>query len=35
LQIALNDLAQMNIEIRQGGRQFERLEEILVKLLAA
>ena len=35
LQTALNDLAQMNIEIRQGGRQFERLEEILVKLLAA
>ena len=35
LQTALNELAQMNIDIRLGGRQFERLEEILVKLLTA
>lgn len=33
LQTALDELAQMNIAIRMGGRQFERLEEILVKLL--
>ena len=35
LKTALNELAQMNIDIRLGGRQFERLEEILVKLLTA
>ncbi len=35
LQTALDELAQMNIAIRQGGRQYERLEEILVKLLTA
>ena len=35
LQIAINELAEMNIDIRRGGRQFERLEEILVKLLLA
>ncbi|MBQ7883208.1 MAG: DNA polymerase III subunit delta [Phascolarctobacterium sp.] len=33
LQTALNDLAEMNIAIRLGGRQYERMEEILVKLL--
>ena len=33
LRVALDELAQMNIAIRQGGRQYERLEEILVKLL--
>lgn len=35
LRVALDELAQMNIAIRQGGRQYERLEEILVKLLTA
>lgn len=34
LQATLNDLAEMNISIRSGGRQYERLEEILVKLLS-
>ncbi len=33
LKIALEDLAQLNIGIRQGGRQYELLEEIFVKLL--
>ena len=32
---SLSGLAEMNIDIRLGGRQFERLEEILVKLLLA
>lgn len=35
LQVALDELAQMNIDIRLGGRQYERLEEILIKLLTA
>lgn len=34
LQTALQDLAEMNIAIRLGGRQYERLEEILIKLLS-
>lgn len=33
LQTALQELVQLNVEIRQGGRQYQRLEEILVKLL--
>ena len=32
---ALLDMAQLNIALRQGGRQYERLEEILVNLLTA
>ena len=34
LREALLAMAQLNIDLRQGGRQYERLEEILVNLLA-
>lgn len=30
---AILELEQLNMELRQGGRQYERLEEILIKLL--
>ena len=33
LREALLDLAQLNIDLRQGGRSYGRLEEILIKLL--
>lgn len=35
LQEALLAMSQLNIDLRSGGRQYERLEEILVKLLAS
>ena len=34
LERALLELSQLNIEIRYGGRQFEKLEEILIRLLS-
>lgn len=34
LQEAILSMAQLNIDLRSGGRQYERLEEILVKLLS-
>lgn len=34
LQEALLAMAQLNIDLRSGGRQYERLEEILVRLLS-
>ena len=33
LQEALLEVAQLNIDLRVGGRQYERLEEILIKLI--
>lgn len=33
LERALLELSQLNIEVRYGGRQFEKLEEILIRLL--
>lgn len=35
LERALLELSQLNIEVRYGGRQFEKLEEIIIKLLSA
>lgn len=34
LERALLELSQLNIEVRYGGRQFEKLEEIIIKLLS-
>ena len=34
LERARLELSQLNIEIRYGGRQFEKLEEILIRLLS-
>ena len=34
LERALLELSQLNIEIRYGGRQFEKPEEILIRLLS-
>jgi len=34
LQEALLDIAKLNIDLRNGGRQYERLEEILIRLLS-
>ncbi len=35
LEQTLLDLAQLNIEVRYGGRKFEKLEEILIRLLSS
>lgn len=34
LERALLEMSQLNIEVRYGGRQFEKLEEIIIKLLS-